>query len=85
MVYSGKAICKFGANFSELNSFKATDLHAVTKYSHFLIETDSQQTGEDVCLNFENVPHGKSCTKFVTIINMLPVSTLESKFQDNIN
>lgn len=74
-VFNGTAVCKYGGNLNELNSFKIIKLNAVGKYPYVLIEKDSGdgQPSTESKLVFDNVPFGKSQTKFFSIINMTPV------------
>jgi hypothetical protein len=72
MVFKCKAVCKYGKIGDDLNSYKLIELNAISKYAHFLLE-DKDLKCEEITINFDDTPVGKTMTKYVTITNMLPV------------
>lgn len=57
-----------------MQSYKVIELQVIGKYPHILIENDEKSLSDDVTLNFNDVPYGKSLTRHITIANMTPVS-----------
>lgn len=72
MVFKCISVCKYGKIGEDLSSYKLIELNAISKYAHFLLE-DKDLKCEEVTINFEDTAVGKSMTKYVTIVNMLPV------------
>jgi hypothetical protein len=74
-VYSGTAVCKYGATLSELYDYEVIELNAIGKYPHILVESDNESRCNQISLNFDNTPFGKSVTKYFSVVNMTPVKT----------